>query len=435
MAERLTCARRLRASGRLADKPQGGEMEDNQTAVRRRRRWQQVWLVCAAVAAAACLAACGSASSGGSGGQTSNAGVQASSSSGSSASGASNSASTLAFLNAPAGAKVLAPEPGPLVTTPVTHEQVHLNWGKVDPVPAGPILNPNKQYTVCFSQGLVNNPWSTAQRESVMLEAARHPNLKVLYFNTNDANQQVQDLQTCEDKKVDAILVWPQTVGPLTPEINKLCKDHALVIGMERTVATRCYTSWLFLDYPGAAANVAKAIATDLHGKGTVVESQGTPGSSPQILRHKYFADTLAKYPGIKLLETDPTDFGASTAYQVALNFLHSPEGEQKISAWYSQYEQEAIGIAAALRQVHRNIPQYTIGGTRQVICMVQSGKVKFLEPGSGTPLHGDLALRLAIMKLEGKQIPQNLLLTSPPAITAANAKQAFASEGWGPGC
>lgn len=350
-------------------------------------------------------------------------------------SGSAQTESTLDFLNAPADATTVEAKPGPEVTTPVTNQKVRLNWGATYPVKDGPIGDPNKTYTFCFTQGLINNPWSTAQRESVMLEAKRHPNLKVLYFNTNDANQQVQDLQTCRNRKVDAILVWPQTVGPLTPQINKLCKDNALVIGMERTVATRCYTSWLFLDYPGAVTDVAKAVASDLNGKGVVLESQGTPGSSPQILRHKYFADYLKTKPGIKLLQTNPTDFGGTTAYNAALNFLNSPQGKEKIDAWYSHYEEEAKGIDAALRQVKRtDIPQYTIGGNRQVVCMVKAGKVKYLHPGSATPLHGDLAVRLAIMKVEGKEIPKNVLLGSPPPITAENVDEAYKSA-WGPSC
>jgi galactofuranose transport system substrate-binding protein len=397
-------------------------MQDKHNVDARRRRRRHALFAGAAAAAALSLATgCGS-----DGGGSEQAGTA----------GTSESESTLAYLNAPAGAKKVQAKFGPEVTTPVTHQKVRLNWGATYPVKEGPIGDPNKTYTFCFSQGLVNNPWSTAQRESVMLEAKRHPNLKVLYFNTNDANQQVQDLQTCRNRNADAILVWPQTVGPLTPQINRLCKDNELVIGMERTVATRCYTSWLFLDYPGAVTDVAKAVASDLNGKGVVVESQGTPGSSPQILRHKYFADHLKTQPGIKLLETDPTDFGATTAYNAALNFLNSQRGKQKIDAWYSHYEEEAKGIDAALRQVNRtDIPQYTIGGTRQVICMVRDGKVKYLHPGSATPLHGDLAVRLAIMKVEGKQIPKNVLLVSPPPITAENADEAYHSTGWGPGC
>jgi galactofuranose transport system substrate-binding protein len=340
----------------------------------------------------------------------------------------------LSELNAPADATRLPINPGPVETTPVTHQQVRLMWGKDYPIPDGPIASPEKKYTICFSQGLVNNPWSTAQKESVMLEAARHPNLKVLYFNTNDPSQQVSDLQTCANEHVNAILVWPQTVA-LAPEINRLCNAGVVVVGMERTVPTHCFTSWIYLDYPGTVTNVAEAIAKDIGGNGTVVESRGTPGSSPEILRHYYFVKTLNKYPGIHVVETNPTDFGPTTGYNAAIAFLHSPQA-QNISAWYAHYEQEAIGIEAALKQVGRtNVPIYTIGGAKQSICFVEQGAFKYLAPGSATPLHGDLALRLAIMSIEGKPVPKYVLLDSPTPITAANAKEQFDIEGWGPDC
>lgn len=342
--------------------------------------------------------------------------------------------SLLNELNAPPGATVLPINPGPIVKTPLTHQTVRLMWGSDYPVPAGPIGDPHKHYTFCFSQGLVNNPWSTAQKESVMLEAARHPNLTILYYNTDDPSQQVQDLQTCYNKHVDAILVWPQTTA-LTPEINTLCKAGAVVIGMERTVPSHCFTSYIYLDYPGAVTDIANAIAKGIGYKGTVVESEGTPGSSPEILRHYYFQKVMNQYPNIKVVETDTTDFGEETGYTAAINFLHSPAAKD-IAAWYAHYEEEAIGIEAALKQVGRtNVPIYTIGGTKQSICYVESGNFKYLEPGSATPLHGDLAVRLAIMKIEGKSIPKYLLLKSPTPITAANAKVQYNVEGWGPGC
>jgi len=337
-------------------------------------------------------------------------------------------------LNAPPDATRLAINPGPIQTTPLTHQQVRLMWGNDFPVPEGPIGKPDQKYTICFSQGLVNNPWSTAQKESVMLEAARHPNIQMLYYNTNDPSQQVSDLQSCANQHVNAILVWPQTIA-LTPEIDRLCKAGVIVIGMERSVPTHCFTSWVYLDYPGAVTSVAEAIAKGINHSGTVVESRGTPGSSPEILRHYYFQKVMNQYPNIRVVETNPTDFGESTGYNSAIAFLHSPDAKD-IAAWYAHYEMEAIGIEAALKQVDRtNVPIYTIGGTKQSICFVKQGNFKYLEPGSATPLHGDMALRLAIMAIEGKTIPKFVLLDSPPAITADNANEQFDIEGWGADC
>ena len=56
---------------------------------------------------------------------------------------------------------------------------------------------------------------------SMMLEEKRHPNVKVLYYNThNDALRQIQDLQTCAAQNPSAIIVWPHSIKPLTPVID-----------------------------------------------------------------------------------------------------------------------------------------------------------------------------------------------------------------------
>jgi ABC-type sugar transport system substrate-binding protein len=264
-----------------------------------------------------------------------------------------------------------------------------------------------------------------------MLEAARHPNVKILYFNTNDASEQVQHLRSCASRKVDGVLVWPQSVGPLTPAIDDLCKQKMLVIGMERTIDSTCYTGWVFLDYKQAAVAMAESIAKKLGGKGIVVETQGTPGSSPQILRHEGFVATMkTKYPDITLYETSPTDFDKTKAYEAALNFLQSEKGK-KIDAWYTQYGDIALGVRAALEQTGRtDIPIYTVGDDKLITGAIQRDQVLAAVPA--TPLHADVALRMAILSIEKKPFPKNVLLQQQELITKDNVAE-YEKTNWGP--
>ncbi|WP_214367684.1 sugar ABC transporter substrate-binding protein [Pseudonocardia sp. H11422] len=336
-----------------------------------------------------------------------------------------------AALYAPAGATLIEQNPGPPVTGPLTGQRLQLPYGKALPVPDGPIGDSNRTYTFCFSQALVNQPWPTAEKESLMLEAARHPNVEIRYFNTNDASEQVQHLRTCASQKVDGILVWPQSVGPLTPAIKDLCDKDMLVIGMERTVDTDCYTGWVFLDYKQAATGMAEAIAERIGGKGVVVETQGTPGSSPQILRHEGFVATMKeKYPDVQLVETSPTNFDKTSAYQAALNFLQSAQGQQ-IDAWYTQYGDIALGVLAAMQQTGRtDIPLFTIGDDKLTTAQIRQGAITAAVPA--TPLHADVALRMAILSIENKPFPKDVLLQQPALITEDNVA-AYEQTNWGP--
>jgi ribose transport system substrate-binding protein len=335
-----------------------------------------------------------------------------------------------AALYAPADAAKFTSTPGPSHVGPLTGQNLNPKYSQVESVPAGPIGDPAKTYTFCFSQGLANNPWSTAQKESLMIEAAKHPNVQIKYTETNDPSQQVADLQSCVSRKVDGILVFPQSVGPLTPAVKAICDAGIFVIGMERTVDTTCPNSWIYLDYKQGAIDIAKSIGDHLKGKGVVVETQGTMGSSPQILRHEGFAGTLAtKYPGITVHEATPADFDRTKAYQSALSFLQSPQG-QKIDAWYTQYSEMALGVEAALKQTGRtDIPVYTWGDDKPTTAAIESGAVLASVPA--TPLHADVALRVAINAIDGKKYPKAILLQQPNLLTKQNAAE-YAKTTWG---
>jgi ribose transport system substrate-binding protein len=375
--------------------------------------------VAASVACVATLAACG--------GKASN-----SSSDAAPAKGAASQATIDKFLLPPADAQIVDPAPGQVRTGPITKGPLALPYEKVFPLSAGPIGDPNKTYKFCFSEALIRHPWAVAQKESIMLEAAKHPNVKMLYYNTdNDPLKQVQDIDTCMAQKADAILVWPHSVGPLTPEIEKAKKSGTIVIGMERTVATKQFDSWLYLDYKKATADLADAVGTKLGGKGVVAETSGAAGSSPQILRHAGFVSRLKeKYPNIKVAATAPTDYSRAQGYKVALDFLQSPQGKN-VDAWYVHSGEIAIGIYKAMEQMKRtNIPIFTIDGSKTDVQMVKDGKFDAVAPW--TPLHADIAFRLAAKKLAGEQIPSSAVLSFPGLITKANADEQL-PRAWGP--
>lgn len=335
------------------------------------------------------------------------------------------------YITAPPGAVVLSPNPGPVVKAPITGNPLRLPYFSDYPVPAGPIGNPHKTYTFCFSQSLIDNPWVTAQKESVMLEAARHPNVKILYFNTNaDSLQQVQDINTCLSLHVNGILVWPNTVGALTPEITKLCAAHILVIGMERTVDTHCPNSWIYLDYLGEMNEVTQAICKQVNDTGIIGHVPGTLGSSPQILREEGLVAGIHKYcPHVKIVTTPATDFGEETGYQVGLTFLSSPASTGVKAIWCDSTE-IAQGVLRAEQKLGKKIPLYGSDASRVQIRLVEDGELAGIL--DHTPLHGDLALRLAIMAVEGKSIPKYVDLKALPLIVPQNAAQAYAT-GWGP--
>jgi galactofuranose transport system substrate-binding protein len=329
-------------------------------------------------------------------------------------------------LLAPKDSVVFAASVNEPVKGPITGKPISLPYASVLPLPDGPIGDPSRTYTFCFSQALTGSTWAVAQQESLMVEAARHPNVKILAYNTNnDPLKQVADLDTCAAQKVDGIVVWPHSVAPLSPEIKKLHDDGFVVVGMERTVNTQDYSSWVYLDNAKATADLAGAVCDKLGGSGLVVETDGAIGSSPQILRRSGFVDALAaKCPNVKVEFSQPTDYSRGQGYKVALDYLQANQS-RKIGAWYTQYTEIGIGVNQALKDYNRtDIPQFSIVDGQAAVTAVKDGIFAAIAPW--TPVHGDLGLRVAIYHVLHKDVPKNILLGQPPLITPANAEEAL---------
>lgn len=334
------------------------------------------------------------------------------------------------FTVPPAGAFILKANPGPKMVDPFTKQAVVLPFWNALPVPAGPVGDASKTYTVCVSHSLFH-PFPLSQKSSAALEAKRHPNVKLLYYNTNnDPLQQVRDLNQCLNRKVDGVLVYPHSVGPLTPEIEKLAKAGIPVVGMERTVATNKFLSWVYLDTQQELKLLTKGICAAVHNQGKVVEMPGTLGSSPQITRHGYFVQWMSRYcPKVQLSSTPATDFGAGTGYSVGLSFLRSP-ASSGVGAIFVDSNGAGEGLVKAEEQVGKKIPIFGIDADCKEIGLIQQGKIAGAVDHN--PLHGDVALRLLLMHLNGKTPPHYVLEEPTFLITKANAANALPTC-WGP--
>jgi ABC-type sugar transport system substrate-binding protein len=332
--------------------------------------------------------------------------------------------SEVTTLLPPSDTPGFAPKYAPAVKGPLTGVDIALPYKDVLPLPDGPIGDPNKTYTFCFSQALTGSTWAVGQQESVMIEAARHPNVKLLTYNTNnDPLKQVADLESCATQGVDAYLVWPHSVAPLTPQIEKLTNSGAVVVGMERLVATDKYSTWLYLDNQKAAADMAESIGKTLGGKGTIVETDGALGSSPQILWRNLLGKSLKeKYPDIKVDYSAPTDYSRASGYKVALDYLQSGK---PIDGWFTQYSEFGFGVAQALKDYKRtDIPHFTVVDGKVAVQALADGTFSAISPW--TPVHADVAFRAAVYHLTGKDVPKQMLLEQPPVITKETATEAL---------
>lgn len=327
---------------------------------------------------------------------------------------------------APPDAVELKAAPGPMMKGPITGAEMSLPFWNTLPVKAGPIGDPKKTYTFCVSQSLIH-PFTVGQKESVAMEAARHPNVKIIYRNTdNDPLQQIRDFKDCANRKVDGVMTYAHSVGPITPVVEELMKRGVPVVGMERTLGTYNYTSWIYLDAEKELDLLTTAICKQVGNTGTVAEMPGVLGSGPQILRHGYLVQGLAKHcPDVKLISTQATDFGSGTGYSVGLQFLRSPAAKN-VKAIFVASSGAGEGLVKAEEQVGIKTPIFGVDANCKQIDMVAKGQMAGLVDHS--PMHGDLALRILIRKIEGLPYPKAVKQPVVPdfVITKENAAKAM---------
>jgi len=113
--------------------------------------------------------------------------------------------------------------------------------------------------------------------------------------------RQVQQIDSLVATGIDLLIVAPNQVATISPAIDRAFDKGIPVIVFERKTSSQKYTAFISADNYEMGRVMGEYIASQLHGKGRVVEIMGLQGSSPAIERHNGFTDALKNYPDIEI--------------------------------------------------------------------------------------------------------------------------------------
>jgi ABC-type sugar transport system substrate-binding protein len=100
---------------------------------------------------------------------------------------------------------------------------------------AGSTTTADKKFKIGFSNASVSNTWRVAMYDMMKEEAAKHPNVELLYTDANDnAAKQNSDVDDLLAKGIDALLISPSTEAALNPAIEKAYAKGIPVIVFDR---------------------------------------------------------------------------------------------------------------------------------------------------------------------------------------------------------
>lgn len=248
-----------------------------------------------------------------------------------------------------------------------------------DPTP--PPLAKKDKYKVGFSQVETNNPWRIAETESMKAEATKLGHELVYTDAGGSEAKQIADVESMIAQKVDLIFMAPRSEQALAEAVLKAKAACIPVILLDRDVdhsiaaPGKDFVTMIGSDFVEEGRRTAEWLANATNQTATIIELEGTVGSSPANDRKKGFDEEIAKYPNMKIVASQSGDFARDKGRQVAETLL---QAHPDTTAIYAHNDEMAIGAIAALEAAGKvpgkDVIVVSIDGTKDATQAILDG-------------------------------------------------------------
>ena len=278
-----------------------------------------------------------------------------------------------------------------------------------------------KEYKIGVSQ-CSEDIWREKQNAELRMGAYLQGDVELRFAAAYDSDErQVQQIDSLVATGIDLLIVAPNQVATISPAIDRAYDKGIPVIVFERKTNSQKYTAFISADNYEMGRVMGEYVASQLQGKGRVMEIMGLEGSSPAIERHNGFADALKSFPNIEITAmlqgdwTEESGVKAVKAYQGDLS---------NIDFVFGQNDRMAMGARKTLSTLHPRLSTKFCGidglpGEDGGIRLVRDS---ILDASYIYPTHGDRIIQLAVEILEGKPYEKETRLMSA-LVTRDNAR------------
>jgi ribose transport system substrate-binding protein len=133
---------------------------------------------------------------------------------------------------------------------------------------------------------------------------------------TNDANQQISDIENFIEQQPDAIVVEPLGRAASTTVIKRAINAGIPVVLCANGIEGEDYTSRVDVDFYEVAYKSAVGLAELMGGEGKIVVFNGIAGVDSTETWQAAALDAFANYPGIEIIATEYAQWNIATAKQ-----------------------------------------------------------------------------------------------------------------------
>jgi ribose transport system substrate-binding protein len=244
------------------------------------------------------------------------------------------------------------------------------------PISAGAINNPPK---IGLVQIDLSNPFHLGEVDGAKEAARRFGFRLIVSSGEGDVNKQIQAVENLINEGVDAIAINFIDAGAFGPTMKKAAAAGVPIIGLHSKIEgcaavlgfDERHTGKIVGEY---AAQLLKAKNGEV--KGEVANLQGLLGQGLNTDRSGGFTDVMAKYPGVKVVAQDPTDWDPTKAVAITENWMTAYPSLDLI---YGNSDSLTVPAAKVVARSGRQgqIMLVSVDGTKEGLEAVRDGVLK----------------------------------------------------------
>ena len=254
--------------------------------------------------------------------------------------------------------------------------------------------------------------WRDKLNRELVIGGYVSDNVELEFLSAEDNDQrQIEQIRHFIDKKVDLLIVAPNSAEKLTAVIDSAYDSGIPVILFDRKTNSEKYTAFMGADNYLVGKTMGQLVANEMEGKGTLVEITGLKGSSAAIDRHRGFTEAIADFPEIRLISSELGDWTQASGEKAMNDVLNH---ETAIDCVFGHNDRLALGARkVAMAHGINNIRYYGVDALPSPGGGVEAVKKGELEATYIYPTRGVELMRLALSILQGEKFERINLLQS----------------------
>ena len=288
----------------------------------------------------------------------------------------------------------------------------------------------DKKFKIFLSMSYIGNDWQ-AEAANMVKAMAAHKNfadkvdLQVQVAGPN-AQRQIQQINAMVQQGAQAIVVYPISPTALNAAVKNACDKGVMIIAYDGEISEPCAYN-VTINQEEAGRVTGDWLAKRLNGKGNIVVITGVPGTSVDTARTKAAKEVFAKYPDIKIVGEAVGMWSQAVARTELSKILATHSWDQIDGLWMQVgcYTANTMQIEAGKKpdQLKPCAGEGSNGGRIQMLpanaevegangtyMPMAAPRISYASP----PYAGGYALKLAVQKLEGKDVPKRITLPLP---------------------